>query len=302
MLNKEAEFKKNIFLIIGIFLIIIIPIIFVSANNDSNKKEIIDYNLKNVSNKNEIFNTKEDLTNNLYIIELNKDDKKDKERLVKELKDKRVYYEYKTTMNAIVVNLSENEAMNLENNNLVKRVIKDSYKKITLDDSVPEIKGDIVRNMQNSSGSNIIGKGITIAILDTGVNYSHVNLGNCNVTQYTSGSCGDFKYGWDFINNDNDPIDDHGHGTHVTGIIKAYYPPSSIFGVAYNSTIISYKVCNSGGTCPDSAIISAIENATNYGVDIITMSLGSHTYVDEDALATSLQSAYNLGIDRKSVV
>src|SRR3972149_8090558 len=139
MLNKEAEFKKNIFLIIGIFLIIIIPIIFVSANNDSNKKEIIDYNLKNVSNKNEIFNTKEDLTNNLYIIELNKDDKKDKERLVKELKDKRVYYEYKTTMNAIVVNLSENEAMNLENNNLVKRVIKDSYKKITLDDSVPEI-------------------------------------------------------------------------------------------------------------------------------------------------------------------
>ena len=53
------------------------------------------------------------------------------------------------------------------------------------------------------------GTNVAVAVIDTGIDYSHPDL------------AGKFIGGWDFVNNDGDPMDDHGHGTHVAGTIAA---------------------------------------------------------------------------------
>ncbi len=112
-------------------------------------------------------------------------------------------------------------------------------------------------------GINVGAGNIKVAVVDTGVDYTHQDL------------IGTVIKGYDYVNNDADPKDDHGHGTHVSGTIAATINNNvGVVGVAPNVKILAVKVCTSGGSCPYSAIANGVIYAANEGVRVINLSLG----------------------------
>ncbi len=118
------------------------------------------------------------------------------------------------------------------------------------------------------------GAGRKIAILDTGYNYNHQELSS----SYLGGK--------DFVNDDNDPLDDNSHGSHVAGIITADGVDPKAKGVAPNAGIISAKVLDAAGGGYFSDSVAAIYwvvdgpdgiygTGDDFNADAISMSLGS---------------------------
>jgi subtilisin family serine protease len=123
-----------------------------------------------------------------------------------------------------------------------------------------QIMADFVWNTYNSTG-----EGVVVAVLDTGVNYDHPELSS------------DVKGGLSFIGfaSTNFYSDDHGHGTHVAGIITATGINSQARGVAPDAEIWAGKVCDSSGSCWESDIAEAIEHVVNNQISrIMSISLG----------------------------
>ncbi len=117
------------------------------------------------------------------------------------------------------------------------------------------------------------GSSVIVAIIDTGVDYTHPDLSN-----YIAG-------GYDWVNNDDDPRDDHGHGTHCAGIAAATI--NNTLGIAgiSQSAIMAEKVLDSDGSGSSSTTAEAIRHAADSGADIISMSLGAaeSTHIMEEA-------------------
>jgi len=131
-----------------------------------------------------------------------------------------------------------------------------------------QIGADIVHNSGNT------GSGRKVAVLDTGYNYLHPELSSS------------YLGGQDFVNNDNDPIDDNGHGSHVSGIITADGVNPSAKGVAPDAGIIAGKVLDNNGSGYLSDVVAGIYWAVDgvdgiygtsddFGADAINLSLGT---------------------------
>jgi hypothetical protein len=107
--------------------------------------------------------------------------------------------------------------------------------------------------------------GPVIAVVDTGVNYNHADL------------AGRVIKGRDFVNSDNDPMDDQGHGTHVAGIAAAKgHNGIGIAGIAFNSPILAIKVLDNSspaGRGSYANISSGIIHAAVRGARVINLSL-----------------------------
>ncbi len=154
-------------------------------------------------------------------------------------------------------------------------------------DSIPPPK-------PNNPGPCITGQGIKIGIIDTGVDYTHPDLGGCFGT-----GC-KVVDGYDFVNYDNDPMDDMGHGTHVAATAAG---KGILNGVAPDATLYSYKVCDSYGSCYYSAIISGIEYSadpnqdgdTSDHLDVINLSIDGYGNPD-DNLSRASDNAVNAGV------
>jgi len=108
------------------------------------------------------------------------------------------------------------------------------------------------------------GTGIKIAVIDTGVDYNHPDL-------FGFGKDGKVIGGYDFVDNDDSPIDTNGHGTEVAGIIAA---DGQLHGVAPKSKILDYRVSQNGEAVSSDLIIKAIERAILDKADVINISLG----------------------------
>ncbi|MBL7156440.1 MAG: S8 family serine peptidase [Candidatus Pacebacteria bacterium] len=115
---------------------------------------------------------------------------------------------------------------------------------------------------ENVWQDGLTGKGIKIAILDTGFDFNHPELVNSYIG------------GYDFINNDNIPEDEHGHGTHVAGIITGNGIDERAKGVAPDAKIYMFKVCDAFGVCPEDAMIAGMEAVIETDAQIMSMSLG----------------------------
>lgn len=98
----------------------------------------------------------------------------------------------------------------IQNLDYVKRIHPDKKVEAVLDESVPLIRADSVWSQYGTQG-----EGVVVGIIDTGIDYRHPALGG----GYGPG----FKVigGYDIINRDANPLDDHGHGTYVAGIVAA---------------------------------------------------------------------------------
>lgn len=106
------------------------------------------------------------------------------------------------------------------------------------------------------------GTGVKVAVIDTGMDYTHPDL------------AGRYAGGYDFVNSDSDPFDDHGHGTHVSGIIAGADNDIGVVGVAPNAQIVALKVLDSVGSGYYSDIIAGIDYCVTHGIPIANMSLG----------------------------
>ncbi len=133
------------------------------------------------------------------------------------------------------------------------------------------------------TGSN----NIVIAITDTGIDYNHPDIAtniwrntgeipNNRIDDDMNGFVDDDK-GWDFINNDNDPMDDNGHGTHVAGIAAAVTNNNiGIAGVCWNCKLMALKVCSP--FCESVALGGAVIYGVDNGARVISSSLGGSYY------------------------
>lgn len=142
---------------------------------------------------------------------------------------------------------------------------------------------------------------VVIAIIDTGVDYNHIDLRN-NIWVNSAEIPGngidddgngyvDDVYGWDCVGDNNDPMDDNGHGTHVAGIAAAENNKTGTVGVAYNCKIMCLKAGNSSGYFNNSDIAEAIQYAYMNGASVINMSFGGSSI--SIAVEDALMDAYN---------
>lgn len=142
---------------------------------------------------------------------------------------------------------------------------------------------------------------VVIAIIDTGVDYNHIDLRN-NIWVNSAEIPGngidddgngyiDDVNGWDCVGDDNDPMDDNGHGTHVAGIAAAENNKTGTVGVAYNCKIMCLKAGNSSGYFNNSDIAEAIQYAYMNGASVINMSFGGSSI--SIAVEDALMDAYN---------
>lgn len=204
-----------------------------------------------------------------------------------------------TTLFGLSARVTKNGLKQLQRHPLVKAIHYDRENQIFLTESLGIIGAN---NVQGTilHGNNITGSGETVCIIDTGVDYTHESLGNCTSSQFTAGNCSKVITGYDFVNSDNNPLDDHGHGTHVAGIVAAN---GTVTGVAPGARIAAIKSCNSGGACLNSWIISGIDacmdNKAAYNISVMSMSLGGGKFsavCDSDPLASAANEAVALGI------
>jgi beta propeller repeat protein len=116
------------------------------------------------------------------------------------------------------------------------------------------------------------GHGVAIAIIDTGIDYKHPDFGGTPATTFPSAKV---VGGRDFANNDSDPMDDNGHGTHVAGIAAG--EDTTYRGIAPKATLVAYKVLDSSGAGLSSDVIAAIDQALQdqslYNIKVINLSL-----------------------------
>lgn len=142
---------------------------------------------------------------------------------------------------------------------------------------------------------------VVIAIIDTGVDYNHIDLRN-NIWVNSAEIPGngidddgngyvDDVNGWNCVGDNNDPMDDNGHGTHVAGIVAAENNKTGTVGVAYNCKIMCLKAGNSSGYFNNSDIAEAIQYAYMNGASVINMSFGGSSI--SIAVEDALMDAYN---------
>ena len=210
--------------------------------------------------------------------------------------------EYYTVFNGFALDISSEDAEKLKTVPGVKRVYPIHKVKANLLDSIPLINADDVWLLDNNSNPCastgkpcLTGKGIKIAILDTGVDYTHLDLKGC------FGAGCKVAGGWDFVNNDADPMDDYGHGTHVAATAAGN---GTLKGVAPDALIYAYKVLGSDGAGYTNDILAALNRAmdpnqdSNYAdhLDIISMSLGDKYGNSNDVLSLAVDNAVDVGV------
>jgi serine protease len=115
------------------------------------------------------------------------------------------------------------------------------------------------------------GKGVVVAVIDTGVAFESDD--KCYRARDFSGT--KFTKGYDFVNDDKHPNDDHGHGTHVAGTIaETTDNKDGAAGLAFEASIMPLKVLDAFGTGTNADIADAVRYAADNGAKVINMSLG----------------------------
>lgn len=133
-------------------------------------------------------------------------------------------------------------------------------------------------------GQGYTGAGITIAVLDSGIDYTHPDLDHNlwinsdelfgNGLDDDGNGYVDDLIGWDFANGDNLPLDSYGHGTHIAGTIAAENNGIGTTGVAYNAPIMPVQVLGETPTQgADATLAAGINYAVANGADILNLSL-----------------------------
>ncbi|MCY7381804.1 MAG: S8 family serine peptidase [Microcoleus sp. CAN_BIN18] len=153
---------------------------------------------------------------------------------------------------------------------------------------------------------NITGNGVVVAVVDSGVDYTHPDLdGNIwrnageiagnGIDDDRNGYIDDIR-GWDFVASDNNPIDLSwdGHGTHIAGAITAERNNFGITGIAYNAKIMPVRVLSAFGGGQTNNVANGIRYAADNGADVINLSLGNE-FFPSNVINEAIQYANDKG-------
>lgn len=237
-----------------------------------------------------------------------------KSQLATKLDDVEVRYEYTTVFNGLSVEADYADLETIQDLPGVKDAyVSQVYQLIEpvnetkLADSVPAIGGDI------SQETGYTGKGMVVAILDTGLDTSHEAFQNAvNAPKFTKQDIADklasdslrvgnvnvksiyqsdkIPFAYDYYGNDTNVSGGNSHGTHVAGIVGAN--KGQVTGVAPDAQLMIMKIFGDDGSgAYDSDIIAALEDAVVLGADAVNMSLGMTAGFSE-AAATKTREVY----------
>ncbi|BAY75757.1 peptidase S8/S53 [Nostoc linckia NIES-25] len=148
------------------------------------------------------------------------------------------------------------------------------------------------------------GKGVVVAVVDTGVDRNHSDLSN-NIWKNTKEIAGNGKdddgngyiddvYGWNFDSNNNNTLDGNSHGTHVAGTIAGVKNGVGVTGIAYDAKIMPVKVLGDNGSGEDSGVAKGIRYAADNGANVINLSLGGDEPNSE--IQSAIQYAASKGV------
>ncbi len=199
-------------------------------------------------------------------------------RLIVKLKDKKTKVDIgnfgesektiKTEKNNLeVISVNEDNVASLKNDPNIESVMEDQPVSLLLNDSEQIIRSTEVKNNFSLNGS-----GEKVCVIDTGVDYN-----NSDITNYIAG--------FDFANNDSDPMDDNGHGTSVAGVVSRIAPGSELY-IA--------KVIYANGTGYESTVLQGLQWCIDQNVNVISFSIGAGSYdgfCDADLVAELANNA-----------
>jgi len=216
----------------------------------------------------------------------------DKNKLINTIKKNSAFKNVSSniSINALSSDVQYKSQWNLQN---VKQKVPTSTSNGTVNVVGKDFSDIDYMSLNNFLNNKILPKTL-IAVVDTGVNYELADLKD--VVRV--------KDGHDFVNNDNDAMDDNNHGTHVSGIIAAKNNNGySIAGVNNNSEILPVKVLDSNGSGTQENIAKGIKYSVDKGAKVINLSLGIRKSdgapvvpSDVPQIETQLKYAYDKGV------
>ncbi|MFD2446779.1 S8 family serine peptidase [Bacillus sp. CGMCC 1.16607] len=160
--------------------------------------------------------------------------------------------------------------------------------KVESTESIKLIGGERIRGYYDQHNNRLTGKGVTVGVIDTGVDYSHPDLRR------------NYGGGHDLVDGDKDPMETTSaqgeptlHGTHVAGVIAAN---GKMKGVAPEAKIIAYRALGPGGSGTTEQVLAAIEQAVKDKVDIVNLSLGNNVNGPDLPISLALNKLTEKGI------
>ncbi len=143
-------------------------------------------------------------------------------------------------------------------------------------------------------GLGYTGAGVVVAVVDSGVNYEHIDLAD----HLWDGDEEFPHHGYDIVNDDNDPMDDKGHGTHCAGTVCGDGTAGALTGIAPDATLMCVKSIRGDGFGGAVNIAGGMEWAVEHGCDLISMSLGmvDAGATDKEVLRRTCEAVLDAGI------
>jgi lantibiotic leader peptide-processing serine protease len=126
-------------------------------------------------------------------------------------------------------------------------------------------------NMEGGTGKSTNGKDVVVAIVDTGIDYTHPDIKN------------NYAYGKSFVPGITSAMDEDGHGTHVAGSIAGN---GRVLGIGPQLKVAAYRVFGPDGGAATSDIANALMTAADDNVDVVNMSLGGYDWFQNPEYAT----------------
>ncbi|MCD4819692.1 MAG: S8 family serine peptidase [Candidatus Cloacimonetes bacterium] len=186
------------------------------------------------------------------------------------------------------IDFDEMQNMLLDDKNEHKKVSLETLNNREITWNVTKVNADDVWSL------GYTGNGVLVAVIDSGVRYTHTDLSD----HVWDGGATYPNHGWDFVNNDDDPMDDHSHGTHCAGTVAGDGTSGSQTGMAPDATIMCLKVLDSEGSGSESGVWSAIQFCVDNNVDVMSMSIGwQHAWgVDRESWRDAMINALSAGV------
>ena len=143
-------------------------------------------------------------------------------------------------------------------------------------------------------GMGYTGAGVVVAVVDSGVNYEHLDLAD----HLWDGGEEFPHHGYDIVNNDDNPMDDKGHGTHCAGTVCGDGTAGTLTGIAPEATLMCVKSIRGDGFGGAVNIAGGMEWAVEHGCDLISMSLGmvDAGTTDKEILRRTCEAVLDAGI------